>query len=95
MPSTDDLEPLDKAVRQVLHLFGYEASAPHLGRFAGRRVTFWQIHRKGDGEDSFFTIDHLDSPEIVLWAIQQFETVGAIKWDMAPYTDEWRTANES
>lgn len=94
MPSTDDLEPLDKAVLQVLCLFGYEAGTPHFGRFAGHRVTFWQIHRKGSGDDSF-TIDHLDPPEIVLWAIQQFETVGVIKWDMAPYSEEWRTANES
>lgn len=75
-------------VEQLLFLFGYKAAKPRDGTYGGHGVTFYTVCT--DIEQHCFVIDHQDSPEIVLWAIQQYEQNGMVFWPDAPYTEEWR-----
>lgn len=76
-----------RGMQPLLMLYGYEIHARRLGTYSFMTtvMTFYDVRKRGGAFCDSFTLDNLDGPELVLWAIQAFEEHGMVDWTAAPY----------
>lgn len=85
--------PLKRAVRNLLALHSIEYTHSGEGKFGGREVSYYTLRpgsRTGQRLRETIFIDHLDSVEVIQWALDTWEQGGVLNWKHAPYKEKWR-----